>query len=62
MKNGVSEARIKKALTDIANANLTVTTTRLDQALNGTLKTKKLNADNKVDWSELQNENGAAAL
>lgn len=62
MKNGVSAARIKKALTDIANAGLTVTTTRLDQALNGNLKTKKLNADNKVDWSELQTENGAAAL
>lgn len=62
MKNGVSAARIKKALTDIANAGLTVTTTRLDQALNGNLKTKKLNADNQVDWSELQTENGAAAL
>lgn len=62
MKNGVSSSRIEKALTDIAKAEMTVTTTRLDQALNGKLKTKTPNADSAVDWSTLQNQPGAAAL
>jgi len=62
LKNGVKQASIKKALVDIANAGLTVTTTRLDQALNGNLKTKTLKADNNFDWAAVKDNQGEAAL
>jgi hypothetical protein len=53
IRNGVDQKKLTTALKAIVDSKQTVTTNRIDEALNGKPKRGKLAADKKADWSSL---------
>jgi hypothetical protein len=54
LRNNVDQARLTTALKSIVDSKQTVTTNRIDEALNGKPIRGKLAADKKADWSLLK--------